>query len=81
MGKQIVQKEGPATRFGLVRGFFIDRGVRHYQSVFSAFGKALSKEELDRFNALWASRATVTEADLPMIERLEAMVEHLKAAA
>lgn len=71
---------GPATRFAVARGYFIDRGVLNYQSVFKAVGSGFSNTELDRLRDLWNARTQVTDADVPLIERVETVVEILRAA-
>lgn len=73
--------EGPATRFGLVRGFFLDRKARNYRSVFAAFEVGFTEDEASRIEDLWNARAQVNENDLPLIERMERVVENIKAAA
>lgn len=72
--------EGPATRFGKVRGFFLDRKARNYFSVFAAVGTTFTAEEEARIAEMWNSRSQPTPDDVPLIERMERVVEHLKAA-
>lgn len=68
---------GLETRFNAVRAFFIDRGVRHYMSVFAAFGLDLDtrKEEITLW---WNGRARLTEKDAPVIAQMEGVVERIK---
>lgn len=72
--------EGPATRFGIVRGFFLDRKARNYFSVFAAVGERFTEVEEARIAEMWNSRSQPTSDDMPLIERMEKVVEHLKAA-
>lgn len=77
--KHAVQ-EGPETRFGAVRGYFKDHvGVKHYMPVFVALDESLG-EHATKIQQWWNSRAAVNESDLPVIERMERVVELLKNA-
>ena len=72
--------EGPETRFGAVRGYFKDHvGVKHYMPVFVALDADLS-EHSTKIQQWWNSRAAVNDTDLPVIERMERVVELLKNA-
>ena len=72
--------EGPATRFGAVQGFLIDRGARNYLSVFAACGEQSREEEAERIEKLWNRRVRISPDDLPLVVRMERVVAHLKAA-
>ena len=69
--------QGLETRFQAVRSFFIDRNVRHYMSVFAAFGLDLDDQK-DIITAWWNGRARITDADLPTLVKMEGVVECLK---
>lgn len=72
--------EGPETRFGAVRGYFKDHvGVKHYMPVFVALDATLAAHAI-KIQQWWNSKAAVTESDLPLIERMERVVEFLKNA-
>jgi hypothetical protein len=73
--------EGPATRFGAVRGFLIDRGARNYLSVFAALGERFTDKEADRIAALWNARARIDDYDMPLLVRMERAIERLRNAA
>lgn len=70
---------GPETRFALVRAWIIDHGVHNYMPVLTAIDPALG-EHADRIRNLWNSRSRVKEEDIPMLERMEKVVEHIKNA-
>lgn len=72
--------EGPETRFGAVRGYFKDHvGVKHYMPVFTALDAGLAEHAI-KIQQWWNSRAAVNESDLPVIARMERVVELLKNA-
>lgn len=71
---------GPATRFGAARGFFSDRRIRGFRTAFAALNEHLTDEEADVMEDLWYGRRLVTTEDLPLVERLENVVERLKHA-
>lgn len=72
--------EGPATRFGAVRGYFKDHvGVKHYMPVFVALDATLGEHAI-KIQQWWNSKAAVTTDDLPVITRMERVVEVLKNA-
>lgn len=72
--------EGPETRFGAVRGYFKDHvGVKHYMPVFVALDSDLADHAV-KIQQWWNSRSAVTTEDLPVIERMERVVEVLKNA-
>lgn len=81
MATKRVSQEGPATRFGVVRGFFLDRGARNYKSVFAVFGLQFSEEEAKHIENLWNARTRVEDKDLPIIERMERVVATIRNAA
>jgi len=59
----------------------LDRKARNYRSVFAAFGVTFSEDETQRIEDLWNARAQVGEHDLPLIERMERVVDTIKTAA
>lgn len=73
--------EGPTTRLGFVRGYLLDRGVRNYQSVFAAHGVQFTQAEADRIADIWNARTRVLETDLPLIERMERVINVIRNAA
>lgn len=75
-----VQPAGPATRFGAARGFFSDRRIRGFRTAFAALNEHLTDAEADTMEDLWYGRRLVTTEDLPLVERLENVVERLKHA-
>lgn len=72
--------QGLETRFALARAFFLERNVRHYASVLSAFGVDLSEKRRDHLTLLWNGRARVTPKDEAMVSAIETIVEQLKNA-
>lgn len=78
--KSAPQQEGLATRFGAIRGYFLDHvGVKHYTPVFVALDPELAKHTLD-IQRWWNSKAALEESDAPVIARMERVVELLKNA-
>jgi hypothetical protein len=78
--KSAPAQEGLATRFGAIRGYFIDHvGVKHYGPVFVALDGELAKHTLS-IQRWWNSKAVITDADAPVIARMERVVELLKNA-
>jgi len=71
---------GLETRFALVRAFLIDRRVANYLSVFAACGVQLTNAEAERIRQCWNAKSRVKSGDEGLIVRLEAVIEHLKAA-
>lgn len=71
---------GLETRFTLVRAFLRDRGVSNYLSAFAACGVRFDEVEIEKIRAWWNWRCPVTEADLPLLERMERTVEFLKTS-
>lgn len=71
---------GPAARFGAARGLFLDLDMRGFRNAFTAHGDPLDEVEIKALHDLWYGRRTPVEADLPLIERLEAVAEKIKAA-
>lgn len=69
--------QGLETRFALVRAFFIEREVKHYMSVFAAFGCEID-EHKDKITAWWNGRARITPEDESTLVAMEGVVERLK---
>lgn len=71
---------GLATRFGAVRGYFIDRvGVKHYMPVFVAIEPELA-EHATLIQQWWNAKRAVLMEHEPVIARMERVVEVLKNA-
>jgi len=74
------QSASLASRFGHVRSYFQDHGLRSYLTVFKALGVEVTEDEAKRLYMLWNSRAKVKEQDADMVASMERAVERLKAA-
>lgn len=71
---------GMATRFGAVRGYFIDHvGVKYYMPVFIAIDASL-EEHATSIQQWWNSKGSPEDSDAPVIARMERVVEVLKNA-
>ena len=70
---------GLATRFGVVRGYFIDHGVKQYMPVFSAIDADLDAHA-DVIRLWWNSRAALEQQHEPILRRMERVVEVLRNA-
>lgn len=72
--------EGLATRFGAIRGYFLDHvGVKHYTPVFEAIDPELSAHT-NAIRQWWNAKAAITPGDEHIIARMERVVEVLKNA-
>lgn len=72
---------GPGARFGAAKGTFTDYGIRGFRTAFTAQGDPLDEAEAGRLQDLWYNRIIPTEDDLPLIERLEAVADKIRAAS
>lgn len=71
---------GLATRFGAVRGYFLDHvGVHNYMAVFTALDPALTAHA-ELIQQWWNSRRAVLPEHEPVIARMEGVVELVKNA-
>ena len=71
---------GLATRFGMVRGYFIDHvGTGSYMPIFSALDPELKNHE-KQIRRWWNSHARVEPEHERVIERMERVIEVLKNA-
>lgn len=71
---------GPGTRFGAAKGVFTDHGIRGFRTAMAAQGDTLTDDEAKVIDALWYNRRIPTEADLPLIERVEAVAQRIQGA-
>lgn len=76
----VAAPQGPQRRFEDVRTYMIDRGVDTYTAVFTAIDPSLDEHVLD-IRQWWNSRKRCAEGDIPVIEKLERVVDVLKANA
>lgn len=76
--RQTVQP-GPSERFILLRGWMRDKGISNYMSVFAVLD--LSSDEAEQVRSWWQLKANPTTEDIPLIKRLERVIDLLKKAA